>query len=304
MPRRCTLLAAGAALVFALAAASAATGAGTAATGARKERLMKLHSARTFALALGVDLRRRALARRLAAYDLVVVDGEDTPARALRYLRRRGALVLGYLSVGTVEPDRFWTKRARRYALAPVPGWPERYADVARSGYRKLLVGAVAPRLLARGFDGLFLDNVDVVESYPRLARPMRQLVADIARLVRRRGKLLAAQNADDFTRRYLLRWLDAWNREDVSWRYDFERRAYAPTAASEHARALATVRRLRANGLVVTVTDYPPPGDSSAAQTAVQAACSAGALPWISDIALRTLPATPPRCAATEKAR
>lgn len=291
-------------LLAAILATLAAVGGGASAA-ARGEALgQRLRRARTFALALGVDLRAPVAVAKLSRYELVVVDGVDAPRAAIRRLRQRGAVVLGYLSVGSIERGRFWTKRALPYALGQVPGWPERYADVARPGYRRLLTKTVAPTILERGFDGLFLDNVDAVETYPHLRTGMRKLVAALAELVHRRGRLLFAQNADAFTRTELVHLLDGWNREDVSWRYDFDRQTYAPVTRGERARALSTLKALRRAGLVVTTTDYPPPGNRRAALAAVYAACSAGALPWISDIDLAALPPEPWRCSTTANAR
>ncbi len=204
-------------LLAALVAALAAVGGGASAA-ARGDALgQQLRRARTFALALGVDLRAPVAVAKLSRYELVVVDGVDAPRAAIRRLRQRGAVVLGYLSVGSIERGRFWTKRALPYALGKVPGWPERYADVSRPGYRRLLVNTVAPR---------------------------------------------------------------------------------------ERARALSTLKALRQAGLVVTTTDYPPPGNRRAALAAVYAACSAGALPWISDIDLAALPPEPWRCPTAANAR
>ncbi|MFL5850250.1 MAG: endo alpha-1,4 polygalactosaminidase, partial [Solirubrobacteraceae bacterium] len=96
---------------------------------------------------------------RLAGFDLVVLDGEDAPRRDVRRLRARGKLVLGYLSVGTIEPGRSWYRRARRYRLDRWEDFGEWYAEVSARGFRRLIARKVAPALLAKGFDGLFLDN-------------------------------------------------------------------------------------------------------------------------------------------------
>jgi hypothetical protein len=41
-------------------------------------------------------------------------------------------------------------------------GW---LADVSRPGFRRELARRIAPRLVRKGFDGLFLDNVDMIEQ-------------------------------------------------------------------------------------------------------------------------------------------
>jgi polysaccharide biosynthesis protein PelA len=125
----------------------------------------------------------------------------------------------------------------------------------------------VAPRIARKGFSGLFLDNVDMVETHPRQRRGMYRLVRGLARDQHLRHRVLFTQNGDSMTSP-LVPVLDGWNREDVTWTYDFDRRRYVPVA----------------------------PADSAAAQ-AVRTACAAGALPFVSDIGLRRISPHPPGC-------
>jgi uncharacterized protein (TIGR01370 family) len=265
-----TLILALAALALAVPAVSAGAGLG---------------SVRSFALALGDGAAREDL----HGYDLVVVDGSTSSARVAS-LRAGGAVVLGYLSVGTIEPYRSWYSAAKPYRLDYWPEWGEWYADVARPGFRRLIARRVAPAILRRGFDGLFLDNVDMIEAHPRRAAGMRALVRRLAGL---RGYLFA-QNGDAVIGPFL-GWLNGWNREDVSYTYSDGR--YLPVPDAERRAALSTLRRIRRRGLLVTATDYVAASDAGAARSATSAACAAGALSYVSDIQLRRVPQPPPRC-------
>jgi hypothetical protein len=84
---------------------------------------------------------------------------------------------------------------------------------------------------------------------------------------------------------------------EDVSFSYDFDRRVYVRRGARAVARAQRDIRRYRRAGLKVTVTDYLPARKASATRIAVRGACSAGALPYVSDINLRRISARPFLC-------
>jgi uncharacterized protein (TIGR01370 family) len=213
----------------------------------------------------------------------------------VRKLRRHGAIVLGYLSVGTIESYRWWYAAASPYRLELWGDWGEWYADVSRPGFRQLLAARVAPRMLAKGLHGLFLDNTDMVETHAAQRAGMRALVARLARLVHGRGKLLFTQNGDSSIGP-TLRHYDGWNREDVSWTYDFDREQYVRVGSAERAAALAAIRRIRGRGLLVTTTDYLPRGRRDAASQAIRTSCRAGALPYVSDIELSRVP-RPLRC-------
>lgn len=86
----------------ALLAACSAASTGSAAT--REERLGRVD---TWAMAIGTGALAD-LMRRPAAFDLVVVDGEEVRRAQVRRLRRHGTLVLGDLSAGTIESYRWW----------------------------------------------------------------------------------------------------------------------------------------------------------------------------------------------------
>lgn len=256
----------------------------------------RLAAVEDWAFAISTDVDDDAAVARLARFDLVVVDGEQTPAGRIAQLKAGGSLVLGYLAVGTIERFRSWYRRARPFRLELWGDWGEWYADVREPGFRRLIAGRVAPKLLAKGFDGLFLDNVDMVDGHPKQRRGMFRLVRRLSRLVHRRGGLLFAQNGAKAMKPV---WsaLDGWNREDVSRTWDFKRHRYRAQKPRDVAAAQAELRRLAAAGLLVTATDYTPAGDAEADAAALANACAAGALPYVSNIALTRIPAQPLRC-------
>lgn len=248
------------------------------------DRLAGVH---TFALALADE----AAQADLSGYDLVVVDG-DTPASRVKQLRAGGAIVLGYLDIGTIEPYRSWFKAAKPYRLDYWPDWGEWYADVSRKGFRDLIAKRVAPRALSRGFDGLFLDNLDMIVTHKRQAKGMHALVRRLAGL----PGYLFAQNGDEVIDSFLPQ-LDGWNREDVSRTYDFDTKRYVAVPAADRRAAQATLRRVGARVKLVTATDYVAASDVAAARMATKVACDAGALSYVSDIYLRRVPQPPPAC-------
>ncbi len=132
----------------------------------------RLAGVEEFAFALGIDVDSDAEVARLAPYDLVIVDGELTAAGRVAQLRAGGSIVLGYLSVGTIEPFRSWYRMLKPFRLPDrFEEFDEDYARVSAKGFRRAIAARIAPKLLGKGFDGLFLDNVDMVEGHPSSAR-------------------------------------------------------------------------------------------------------------------------------------
>lgn len=257
-------------------------------------RLAEVHD---FAFGIGLDANDPAVLGALGRYDLVVVDGELTKSASVARLRGAGAVVLGYLSVGTIEPFRSWYPKLKRFALADrFKQFGEIYADVDAPGFRRAISRRIAPRLLRKGFDGLFLDNTDMVETHKRERRGMRRLICSLSRLVHGGGHLLFAQDGEASIGR-LLRFFDGWNREDVTWTYSFKRRRYVHQPVGRIAAAQTSLRKIGERGLLVTATDYTKPGDAAALQESLGNACAAGAIPFASNIGLTRLPPAPLTC-------
>ena len=256
----------------------------------------RLAGVEDYAFALGLDVDSDPEVASLAPYDLVVVDGELTAQGRISQLRTGGAIVLGYLSVGTIEPYRSWYRMLKPFRLPDrFEEFDEDYARASAPGFRRAIANRIAPKLLGRGFDGLFLDNVDMVEGHPKQRRGMRRLVRRLAALAHGRAGMLFAQNGDRSIGP-LLGVLDGWNREDVTWTYSFKRRAYVHRPPAEVEAAKAALTRISSAGLLVTTSDYTA-GDPAAEQEAVANACVAGAIPFVSNIALTRLPPAPLSC-------
>ena len=256
----------------------------------------RLRQVRTWAFAIGGGDLTGNLARRYAGYDLLVLDGEGATAAQIASLHRAGKLVLAYLDVGTIEQGRSWYPLLKPYRLDWWPDWGEWYAAVAKPGFRRAIATRIAPRLLRKGFDGLFLDNTDMIESHPRQTAGMRTLARQLSRLVRRRHRLLFTQNGEGSIGP-TLRYYDGWNREDVTSTYDFGLRRYAIQSRADIGAAQRALRWVVRHRLLALATDYTAAGDASAAARSRSDACAAGALPFVSDIDLTRVAAVPARC-------
>lgn len=257
----------------------------------------RLQSVETFALAIGNRTLNGDLATRYDGFDLVVFDGQEAKPHQIATLQAQGTLVLGYLSVGTIEKWRPWYAQLKPYRLEAWKAWKDEfYADVSKRGFRRQMVKRIAPGLLDKGFDGLFLDNTDMIENHRSETTGMRKLIKQLSGLVDSRGGLLFAQNGADVVGPSLP-YFDGWNREDVSFTYDFDHKRYAPVRPADHQAALDELTAIGAQGLLVTATDYVAEGDGDAEQEAIANACAVGALPYVSDIGLRRVPANPFSC-------
>ena len=110
---------------------------------------------------------------------MIAIEPEDYSDAEIAAMKQSGAKVLAYLSVGSVSDERSYYKVLKPYTLRKLDDWPhERYLDLRQPVVRDWIQKR-ARELKARGFDGWWLDNVDVYEEY-RSTEMFRALVSAI----------------------------------------------------------------------------------------------------------------------------
>jgi endo-alpha-1,4-polygalactosaminidase (GH114 family) len=267
----------------------------------------------SFAFAIGNGTLKgnaAAVGERYQDFDLVIVDGEEASGVEIAAIQSGGADVLGYLSVGTIEKWRGWYQRLKAYRLSAWQDWKDEwFADTSKAKYRDKLLEIADEEILDKGFDGLFLDNVDMVEvrKHKRQRSGMGKLVESLDSLVGQR--LLFAQNGapgvlDGYPGQDvapLIDHLDGWNREDVTWTYDFDRRRYVPNRTADREAALDELQEIAGAGLTTTATDYVDLEDGIDGEEceALTNAEGVGALPYLANIGLtiKAVEANPVTC-------
>jgi cysteinyl-tRNA synthetase len=154
-------------------------------------------------------------------FDLLVIDpaknGDDdsalTPAEVNRLKRKPDGsrrLVLAYLSIGEAESYRGywrpeWKKQKPSWLLAENPEWEENYAVCFwDAGWQAIMCGAPNARLdriLAAGFDGVYLDKCDVFEDMRehkmKEAKSRPDLEGDMIKFVTRLSQHAKSQRPD-----------------------------------------------------------------------------------------------------------
>lgn len=96
---------------------------------------------------------------------LIVIEPEDYTSAEVAALKQH-TKVLAYLSVGSISDERSCDKEMMPYALRKLEDWPhERYLDIRYPQVRDWLQKR-ARDIKRMGFDGFWLDNLDVYEEY------------------------------------------------------------------------------------------------------------------------------------------
>jgi cysteinyl-tRNA synthetase, unknown class len=230
----------------------------------------------------------------VTGYDMVVVDGVpdwefDTaagPAEIARW-NEQGTLAIAYMSVGTAEEWRHYDDEVDPdWVFEEVPDWPgEYYVDAREPGWRELVVDA-AQELADRGFDGIYLDYIDVVDDHPETTEGMLTLVDELRDALPE--LLIIGQNGQTIAGALPI---DAISQEQTWGDYDD---GYQVTPAEESAELLGGLRELHADGLPVFTLDYTPASDAFA-RDIVERSLAEGFKPAVTTLELEDEPHTTP---------
>jgi uncharacterized protein (TIGR01370 family) len=213
-------------------------------------------------------------------------------------LKRPGQIILAYLSLGEVHETRpyFKTLQATQGVfLGRNPQWQGAWrVDPAHPMWKQLVCERLGAALLERGYDGLFLDTIDVAEDLERTGRRpgAKQAMVDLIKALHAQNpslKLIA--NGGLAILPGIAETVSAVAIESVFTNYDFEKKQYRNRSEAD---AIALSNRLLAlkkmYQLPVLVLEYVAPQDSSTRQQVTQRLRQLGLVPFVSGIELGSL--------------
>jgi len=232
-----------------------------------------------------------------APYRWAVLDTDFHPP--LPGIIAQGATTFGYLSAGEAERNRaYFNTIPPGVLLDENPNWPGSfYADVRRPEWRALMLDQLLPALLARGFQGVFLDTLDnppfLEARDPRRFAGMTAAAAELVRAIRARHPRLPIM----LNRAYELHAaagdaVDIVLAESLLGGYDFARRRYQAVDADGVRWGMARLAELqRAHPRVRIFTlDYWDPTDTAGIRRLYAAQRRQGFVPYVATVDLHRI--------------
>jgi uncharacterized protein (TIGR01370 family) len=228
----------------------------------------------------------------LAAFELVILQAEHYGAPDVAALHREGTIPVAYLSIGEQpqhEAPAVWTLIDPQSGRPALNGaWQTAFVDCRVAAWRRHLVHERVPRLLSRGFVGLFLDTLDVQERYPQTRQGVAQLLRDLRAqypqiiLIANRGFSLLPEAAglfnaflfEAFTTRHMAGRYQMWDEAELDW-------------TAKQAAALATA----SGQCPLLALDYAPPDHHVLRRKARERALAHGLVPYVTTWTLDWLP-------------
>lgn len=237
---------------------------------------------------------------RFAAYDLLVFDADSHPA--LEPLKNAQRVLLGYISLGEAEQNRRYFAATEPYRLSENPNWPGSYfIDVRDRRWQRLVVSEIAPAVLARGFDGFFIDTVDnpieLERQDPVRYAGMKAATAILIRELRRRyPNAPIAMNRGYQLLPEVGQVLSYVLGESVYHTWDFRRKHYRHVPRSVYESQLDVLKNAAADfpRMQVLTLDYCNPSNEDRVREIYRTQRANGFQPYVSTIELNRLQPEP----------
>jgi uncharacterized protein (TIGR01370 family) len=227
--------------------------------------------------------------------DLLVLEPDQPWNPAL--LRRTGQLVLAYLSLGEVNESRAYFQKLDPSALlGKNPHWPGAMTvDPGNASWRSEVLDKLAPSMLQQGYDGFFLDTLDVGAELERQGHPgaLKAMAGLVNELKARYPQAVIVANGGLDLLPDAAHALSALAVESVVTNYDFNAQRYLRRAPEQAQARIAQLQGIqRQYGLSILTIEYVSPQTPGEGDAIALSILQAGFVPFVSDIGLNTLKA------------
>ena len=225
----------------------------------------------------------------LSNFDLVILEPENYSKDEIEKLKRSGTVVLAYLSLGEVNKDRWFFKEVKACLIGKNPTWQSYYVNISCKAWRDVILNEVIPQLISKGFDGLFLDTVDVVDVFPNMRDDMIKLILEIRD---RYPNLILIQNRGFSILDETVRYIDGVLFECFTTHYNWTSKKYEIWGGEElrwienQAERLAKLKE--EYGILVLTLDYAESKELK--DVCIQHARKFGFVPFVSTINLNRI--------------
>lgn len=237
---------------------------------------------------------------KLPEYKLLILEADGLGP--LTKKDKAGRLCIAYMSIGEISESRwFWPLvQGKPWLLEKNTDWTDaRKIDPRSQEWSDLLVTKIAPALLAAGYDGFMLDNVDTGEYLERkdpaaYAGAKEAIVGIIQRLRQTYPEAVIIANSGLETIADTARSLDAVICEGTYSRWIANANgsfSYTEISLQDKAWLRPKLLRLQGAGLPILALEYVDTKDAAAKQRVSEAVKKAGYHPYMAERSLMELP-------------
>lgn len=169
--------------------------------------------------------------------------------------------LIAYLNVGAIEKTRPYYNGAKKYVIGNYGDWDEKWMNLSAAAWQSFLINQ-AILLKKRGAAGLYIDNLDVVEEFPKykLFDSARLILSEIRK---KTGLYLIVNGADYFVSKCVMEkkiCFQAIQQQEVFTRItNIDKDKCGSQKTAEKKRLKKYVVAVRKSGVAVFLLEYKP---------------------------------------------
>ena len=200
-----------------------------------------IHGVKSFIVYYGSD-RVEELSRVDLAILSPLIDKE-----VIEELDRNNVITIGYISLTTIGHWEPWSRNVSEdMIVARNPAWSEDIINVTDPRWQHIVLDEAIPYILDRGFRGVFLDNLDMVDQYPW----MRDSIIKLVKMIRSRYPgIIMVVNRGFTLIDSIAPYIDAVLFEAFATYYNFTSHQYLKWSGSDYIWMINTAEHLRELG-------------------------------------------------------
>lgn len=224
----------------------------------------------------------------LHTYDWIVLDPDNPFVEVLNdlFYQKKRAKILGYLSLGEIEPYRAYYKDLKRFSIGKNPMWDTYIADLRNKEYRDFLIHKVAKKIIEKGFDGFLFDTLDSYQlvipkkkwkefekAQVEFIKTLKELYPDKLIVINRGFNILEE----------VKNYINGLVVESLFYGIN-EKKQYVPVPTEEREKLLKNLEKAKSLNIPTVIIDYVPKEDKELAQSLIVKISSLGFIPYIAD--------------------
>jgi uncharacterized protein (TIGR01370 family) len=132
---------------------------------------------------------------KIKGYNYVILEEKNFKTEEITLLKKNNKNVLAYISLGEVNSNAIHYKLLKNRTLGKNNNWDSYYLNLKDKSTPVVLLSLIK-KVLDKGFDGLFLDNIDNFSSFGPQFAQRNDLVALIQRIKKEYPNHVLVQNS------------------------------------------------------------------------------------------------------------
>ncbi|MGV9002847.1 endo alpha-1,4 polygalactosaminidase [Flavobacterium sp.] len=159
-------------------------------------------------------------------YNYVILESAQFSSVDIKLIKKTNKNVLAYVSIGEINKTSKYFKDLKNLTLGKNKNWDSYFLDIKSEKTKKVLIGAVQESI-NKGFDGMFLDNIDNYSKFGPQKDDDKQVVQFLKLLSEKFKNTIFIQNSGIDFLPQVSNYIDGVVVESVASDYSFSTKKY-----------------------------------------------------------------------------